>query len=60
VARALDDGGLVFEDNGSKTLAEALDALEEGLAERVRDHEAALRTSSPTAKKRRRRLDHDA
>jgi hypothetical protein len=33
VARALGDGGLVFEDNSSTTLAEALAALERGLAE---------------------------
>jgi hypothetical protein len=32
VARALDDAGLVFENNSSTTLAEALAALEEGLA----------------------------
>ena len=44
--------GLVFENNSSNTLAEALAALEEGLAGRFRDHEAALRPSSPTAKKK--------
>ena len=32
VVRALDSGGLVFEDNQAGTLAEALAALEEGLA----------------------------
>ncbi len=32
VARAVDDGGAVFENNGSKTLAEAMAALEKGLA----------------------------
>jgi hypothetical protein len=33
VARALDDAGLVFENNSSTTLAEALASLERGLAE---------------------------
>jgi hypothetical protein len=32
VARALDSGGLVFEDNKAWTLAEALASLERGLA----------------------------
>jgi hypothetical protein len=59
VARALDDAGLVFEDNSSTTLAEALAALEEALAGRVGNPEAALRSSSPTVKKTRRRpRDH--
>ncbi len=31
VARAFDDGGLVFEDDTAKTLAEAIAALEQGL-----------------------------
>ena len=39
VARALDDAGVVFENNRSTTLAEALAALEEGLAGRFRDRE---------------------
>jgi hypothetical protein len=60
VARALDDNGLVFENNGSNTLAEAMAALEEGLAGRFKHHESALRSCSPTAKKRQRRLHHDA
>lgn len=60
VSRALDDNGLVFENNGSKTLAEAMAALEDGLAGRFTDHEAALRSYSPTVKKRQRRLHHDA
>jgi len=60
VARALDDNGLVFENNGNKTLAEAMTALEEGLVGRFRDHEAALRSSSPKVEKRQRRLHHDA
>jgi hypothetical protein len=51
VARALDDGGLVYENSSSNTLAEALAALEQGLAERFRDREADLRSSSPTVKK---------
>jgi hypothetical protein len=42
VARALDDAGLVFENNSSTTLAEALAALEEGLAGRFGNQEAAL------------------
>lgn len=36
VARALDYGGLVFEDDKAETLAEALAALEKGLAEYFR------------------------
>jgi|SRR6266852_1602604 len=60
VVRALDDNGLVFENNGNETLAEAMAALEEGLAGRFRDQEAALRSSSPTVKKTQRRLRHDA
>ena len=60
VARALDDNGLVFENNISNTLAEAMAALEEGLAGRIRDDEAALRSSPPKVKKRQRRLHHDA
>jgi hypothetical protein len=60
VARALDDTGLVFENNGSATLAEALAALEEGLAGRFKDHGATLRSSSPTVKKRQRRPGDDA
>jgi hypothetical protein len=55
VARALDDAGLVFENNSSTTLAEALAALEEGLAVQFRDHGAGLRLSSPTVKKTQRR-----
>jgi hypothetical protein len=60
VTRALDANGLVFENNGNKTLAEAMAALEEGLAGRFRDQAAALRSSSPTVEKRQRRLPHDA
>lgn len=37
VVRALDYGGLVFEDDKPDTLAEALAALEKGLAEWFRD-----------------------
>ena len=59
VARALDDNGLVFENNISNTLAEAMAALEEGLTGRFKDHESALLQSSPTVKKRQRRR-HDA
>jgi hypothetical protein len=60
VARALDDAGLVFENNSSTTLAEALAALEEGLAGRVSNHEAALRPSSPTVQNTRQRPRDDA
>ena len=60
VARALDDNGLVFENNTSNTLAEAMAALEEGLAGRIRDQEAALRSSSPKVKKTQRRPHDDA
>jgi len=42
VARALDDNGLVFEDDRSKTLAEALAAMEKGLAERFKKVEIEL------------------
>jgi hypothetical protein len=59
-ARALDDAGVLFEDNSSTTLAEALAALEEGLAGRFGNQEAALRSSSPTVKKPQRRPRHDA
>ena len=59
VARALDDGGVVFEDNSSSTLGEALAALEEALAGRFGKQEAALPSSSPTVKKTQRRpRDH--
>jgi hypothetical protein len=37
VDRALADAGLVFENSSCHTLAEALDALEAGLAGRFRD-----------------------
>lgn len=60
MARALDDAGLVFENNSSTTLTEALAALEEGLAGRVRNQEAALRSSSPPVKKKQRRPGDDA
>jgi hypothetical protein len=60
VARALDDGGVVFENNRSSTLGEALAALEEGLAERFGKQEAALRSSSPTVQKTQRRPRDDA
>ena len=33
ISRALDDGGVVFEDDRPDTLAEALASLERGLAE---------------------------
>jgi hypothetical protein len=59
VARALDDGGVVFENGSSNTLGEALAALEEGLSERFRDREAHSQSSLPTVKKTQRRV-HDA
>ena len=60
VARALDDAGLAFENNSSTTLGEALAALEEGLAGRFSNQEAALLPPSPTVKKARRRPRDDA
>jgi hypothetical protein len=60
VARALDDAGLVFENNSSTTLAEALAALEKGLAVRLRDQETDQRSSLPTRKKQQGRSRHDA
>ena len=60
VVRALDNSGLVFEDDRSSTLAEAMAALEKGLAGRCSDDEAALRSSSPIVKKTQRRQHHDA
>lgn len=55
VVRALDEAGVAFENNSSSTLAEALAALEEGLAGRIKDHGTALRSSSPPAKKKSQR-----
>jgi hypothetical protein len=60
VARALDDAGLVFENNECDTLDEALAALEEGLAGRFGDQKAALRFFSPKGAKAQRRHPHDA
>ena len=51
VARAIDDNGLVFENNSSNTLAEAMAALEEGLAGRFKDHESALLHPRPRSKR---------
>jgi hypothetical protein len=51
VARALDDGGVVFENNSSSTLGEALAALEEALAGRFSHQESSLLPSSPTVKR---------
>jgi hypothetical protein len=48
VARALDDAGVVFENNSSSTLGEALAALEEALAGRFSHRESSLRPASPT------------
>ena len=58
VARALDDDGPAFENDDSKTLAEALAALEEGLTGWFRDRRNDLLRPSPEAKKTRRRR-HD-
>jgi hypothetical protein len=60
VARALDDGGVVFENNSSTTLGEALAALEEGLAGRFGNQESALLPPAPTVKKTHRRPRDDA
>jgi hypothetical protein len=57
VARALDDARLVFENNSSTTLAEALAALEEGLAGRFG---GADLQSSPPVKQKQRRPRNDA
>lgn len=59
VARAFDDDGLAFENDGSKTLGEALAALEEGLTGRFRDRRNDLLQTSAKAKKTQRRR-HDA
>jgi hypothetical protein len=60
VARALDDGGVAFENNSSTTLGEALAALEEALAGRFGNQEAALPPPLPTVRKTRRRPRSDA
>jgi hypothetical protein len=60
VARALDEAGLVFENNSSSTLGEAMGALEEALAGRFSNQEPAFRPSSPTVKKTQRRPRSDA
>ena len=60
VARALDDAGVVFENNSGSTLSEALAALEEGLAGRFGKQQAPLPSSSPTVKKTQRRPRSDA
>jgi hypothetical protein len=60
VARALDDAGVVFENNSSSTLGEALAALEEALAGRFSHQESSLLPSSPTVKKAQRRPRSDA
>jgi hypothetical protein len=60
VARALDDAGVVFENNSGATLAQALAALEEGLAGRFDNQEAAVESSLPTVKEIRRRPRNDA
>ena len=53
VARALDDGGVAFENNSSTTLGEAL-------AGRFGNQEAALPSCSPTVQKTQRRPRDDA
>jgi hypothetical protein len=60
VARALDDAGVVFENSSSKTLAEALAALEEGLAGRFGDQKADGRSSLSAVKRTKRRPRDDA
>jgi hypothetical protein len=55
VTRALDEAGVVFENNSGTTLA----AREEALAGRFRDRAAGVRPSSPTVHQTRRRpRDH--
>jgi hypothetical protein len=39
VVRALDEGGLVFEDAEARTLDEGMNALERGIAEQFADEE---------------------
>jgi hypothetical protein len=53
VAHALDDAGVVFENNSSTAPAEALPG-------RCRDQGAGVRPSSPPAKKTQRRPGSDA
>ena len=53
VVRALDDGGVVFEDDKPRTFAEALQALEKGLDEWYRDEETDSRSPSGTRSLRR-------
>jgi hypothetical protein len=60
VARALDDGGVAFENNSGTTLGEALAALEEALAGRFSNQEPALLPPSPTVQETRRRPRGDA
>jgi hypothetical protein len=60
VARALDDGGLVFEGNRITTLPEAMAALEAGLAEWFRGQRTDLRSPSPRVQKTQRRPRGDA
>jgi len=55
MVRAHDGGWPVFENSRCSTLAEAMATLEEGLAEQVGD-----RAASPTVKKTKRSLRHDA
>src|SRR5262245_30639252 len=58
--RALDDGGVVFENNSSSTLGEALAALEEALVGRFCHQESASLPPSPTVEKTQRRPRSDA
>ena len=60
VARALDDGGVAFENNSGTTLGEALAALEEALAGRFSHQESSLPPASPTVKNTQRRPRGDA
>jgi hypothetical protein len=60
VARALDHNGPVFENKCNNTLAEAMAALEEGLAGWFVGRGTELRPPSPEVEKRQRRPRHDA
>jgi hypothetical protein len=63
VVRALNDGGVVFEDDKPRTFAEAMTALEKGLDEWFRDQETDFRTSAHVRKSsplKKRRLRHHA
>ncbi len=59
VANVRQRRGLRAQHSGGDSLAEAMAALEEGLAGRFGGHEAALRSSKPKGAKAQRRFPHD-